>query len=193
MWFHRRPTEFFRSRPSEKSKRKMQREQPLGNFKGGIRRQERKKEKLQDPTKQSKSTKSKRTEGRASKSTDETPSVTRQTKQESETKSVRAAKGSQKKGEEQKVPVQAVRGRRKPPGAAQAAAPAPKNQSNVEPVEVQSASAAGPSLTQPEESCRGATWCWRGGTERRSEEIEEDSEQEVKVTNARGSCDWSFI
>ncbi|XP_035006111.2 axoneme-associated protein mst101(2) [Hippoglossus stenolepis] len=118
-----------------------------GELRGRNRRQERKKEKLQDPTNQSKSTRSKRTENqatlkedRASKSTNETPSATKQTKQKSEDKSVKAAKGPQKKVEEQEVPVQAVRGRRKAPAAAQAAAPAPKNQSKVKPVEARSAS-----------------------------------------------------
>ncbi|XP_062236947.1 fibrinogen- and Ig-binding protein isoform X2 [Platichthys flesus] len=113
-----------------------------GELQGRNRRLERKKEKLQDPTNQRKSTRSKRTENqatlkedRASKSTNEAPSATKQTKQKSEDKSV---KGPKKKVEEQEVPVQAVRGRRKPPPAALATAPA-KNQSKVKSAEVQSA------------------------------------------------------
>ncbi|CAB1417559.1 unnamed protein product [Pleuronectes platessa] len=118
-----------------------------GELQGRNRRLERKKEKLQDPTNQGKSTMSKHTENqatlkedRASKGTNEAPSATKQTKQKSVDKSV---KGPKKKVEEQEEPVQAVRGRRKPPPppppAAQATAPAPKNQIKVKTAEAQSA------------------------------------------------------
>ncbi|GLD63411.1 uncharacterized protein AKAME5_001503800, partial [Lates japonicus] len=120
-------------------------------------------EKIQETTNQSKSTRSKHTDHKTdsqaslkdhhvSKNTNETlkTSATKQKKQNSEavtekpTKSVKAARGPQKKVEEQESnsqeSVQAVRGRRKLPGTAQTTATQPKNQTKVKSGRAQSMS-----------------------------------------------------
>ncbi|XP_073318276.1 uncharacterized protein [Pagrus major] len=97
-------------------------------------------EKLHDTTNQTKSTRSKPTDGETGVKEDDA-SETVKTKQKSgaaaekQTKSVKAARGPQKKVEEtQSNPQeseQTVRGRRKPPRALQTTASQPKNQSKV--------------------------------------------------------------
>lgn len=105
-------------------------------------------EKLQDTTNQSKSTKSKHTDGKTDNQTSvkgDHTSEALKTKQKSgaaagkPTKSVKAARGPQKKVEETQESVQAVRGRRKPPGSAPTAASQPNNQSKAKTEEAQQA------------------------------------------------------
>ncbi|XP_059183919.1 uncharacterized protein si:dkeyp-34c12.1 isoform X2 [Centropristis striata] len=98
-------------------------------------------EKLQDTRNQSKSTKREKTDDQTSVKADDAngnTSETLKTKQKSRAaaekpeRSVKEAKGPRRKGEEQKA-VQVVRGRKKLPEPAQAAASQPKNPSHLKP------------------------------------------------------------